>query len=314
MNNDLSKIHPQLRGIARVSPKFSFSRQNLWLVRRLISLIPASKAPDLHIENVLIPVENGAMTVRLRIYTPPSAPQPMPALIWMHGGGYIMGIPEMDDRYCIELVRQVGMAVVSVDYRCAPSFPFPAGLDDCMAALEWAVSHAAQLGIDPTRIAIGGASAGGGLAAALVQQAHDQLAIKPILQLLVYPMLDDRTVLRAELDDSLNVTWDQQSNRFGWESYLGRQVGAEDAPAYAVPARREDLAGLPPAWIGVGSLDIFHDEDVAYAQRLKTSGVTCELVLVPGGFHGFDVFNHQLPVVQDFRNSQIAALKKAFSV
>jgi acetyl esterase/lipase len=152
------------------------------------------------------------------------------------------------------------------------------------------------------------------LAAALAQRAHDQLEIKPIFQLLVYPMLDDRTVLRAELDDSLNVTWDQRSNRFGWESYLGGQAGAQHAPAYAVPARRADISGLPPAWIGVGSLDIFHDEDVAYAQRLNACGVACELMVVPGAFHGFDVFNPKLPVVRDFRNSQIAALKKAFSV
>ena len=220
----------------------------------------------------------------------------------------------MDDRNCIDYVRRAGMVIVSVDYRCAPKHPFPAGLDDCAAALSWMVSHAAQLGIDPTCIAVGGVSAGGGLAAALAQLAHDQLEIKPIFQLLVYPMLDDRTVLRAEIDDSLNVTWDQKSNRFGWESYLGRQCGAQDVPQYAVPARRADLAGLPPAWIGVGSLDIFHAEDVVYAQRLKESGIECEMKVVQGAFHGFDVFNPKLPVVQDFRQSQILALKKAFGL
>jgi acetyl esterase/lipase len=314
MKKGLSEIHPQLRAIARVSPKFSYSRKNLWLINRLISLIPASRAPDLRIENVFIPAEDGDTTIRLRIYTPKSAVKSMPALLWLHGGGYVLGKPEMDDRSCIDYVQRLGIMVVSIDYRHAPRHPFPAGLDDCTSALQWVGTQAEHLGIDTKRIAIGGVSAGGGLAAALAQRAHDQLEIKPIFQLLVYPMLDDRTVLRAELDDSLNVTWDQRSNRFGWESYLGGQAGAPDVPAYAVPARREDLAGLSPAWIGVGSLDIFHAEDVAYAQRLAACGVANELVIVPGAFHGFDVFNPQLPVVRDFRNSQIAALKKAFSV
>jgi acetyl esterase/lipase len=313
MKNNLTKIHPELRKIASLSPKFSYSRKNLWLINRLISLIPASKAPDLRIENVLIPGEGGNPTIRLRIYTPQSADRPVPTMLWMHGGGYILGRPEMDDRNSIEAVRQVGIVVVSVDYRCAPKYPFPAALDDCAATLQWVSSHAVQLGIDPKRIAVGGASAGGGLAASLAQLAHDQLEIKPIFQLLVYPMLDDRTVLITELDDSLNITWDQKSNRFGWESYLGKPCGSAEVPAYAVPARREDLSGLPPAWIGLGSLDVFHAEDVAYAQRLTACGVANELVIVPGAFHGFDVFNPQLPVVRDFRNSQIAALKKAFS-
>jgi acetyl esterase/lipase len=123
-------------------------------------------------------------------------------------------------------------------------------------------------------------------------------------------MLDDRTVLRTDIDDSNSPTWTQKSNRFGWESYLGQPCGADDVPAYAVSARRENLAGLPPAWIGVGTLDVFHDEDVAYAQRLQEQGIVCELVIVPGAFHGFDVFDAHISVVQEFRKSQIAALKK----
>jgi len=296
-----------------MSPKFSYSNKNLWLIRWLISLIPASRTPDLLIENVFIPSEDGH-TIRLRIYKPKSSPNPLPVLLWLHGGGYVMGKPEMDDRRCIEYARQAGIAVVSVDYRCAPKDPFPAALDDCTIALKWVAAHAEQLGVEPKRIAIGGESAGGGLAAALVQLAHDQLAIKSIFQLLIYPMLDDRTALRTDIDDSLNKPWDQNSNRFGWESYLGGQCGAQDVPQYAVPARRADLSGLPPAWIGVGSLDIFHDEDVAYAQRLQACGVACEVKVVPGAFHGFDVFNPQLPFVQDFKNSQFSALEKAISV
>ncbi len=310
-----SQIHPELQPFAKLSPKFSFSRKNLWFINLLMHLMPALKtAEDIRIENVFIPGPDEQTKIRLRLYRPKSAACPTPVLIWLHGGGYVMGKPEMDDHRCAEYVRAANIAVVSVDYRLAPKHPFPAALDDCYTALLWVTSQVGQLGIDARRIAIGGESAGGGLAAALVQLAHDRREIAPVFQLLVYPMLDDRTVLSTDIDDRSNITWDQKSNRFGWESYLGRQCGAEDVPAYAVPARRDDLTGLPPAWIGVGSLDIFHAEAVAYAQRLIECGIECEMKVVQGAFHGFDVFNPKLPVVQDFRQSQISALKKAFSV
>jgi acetyl esterase/lipase len=148
------------------------------------------------------------------------------------------------------------------------------------------------------------------LAAALAQVARDRHEITPAFQLLVYPMLDDRTSLRTDLITQGHYIWNQASNRFGWESYLGKPCGSAEVPRYAVPARREDLAGLPPAWIGVGTLDLFHDEDVAYARRLQDCGVVCELVVVPGAFHGFDMGPTKLQVVQDFRNSQVAALKR----
>jgi acetyl esterase/lipase len=311
VNNQFSKIHPELQKIANKSPKFLFSQKNLWLIRLLTSLMPASKTPeDILVENIFISGQDARTKIRLRIYKPRSIAAPTPVLIWLHGGGYVMGKPEMDDRSCAQYVRELGISIVSVDYRYAPKHPFPAGLDDSYTALMWVGSHSQQLGGDSNRIAIGGVSAGGGLAAALGQLAHDRKDIKPVFQLLVYPMLDDRTVLRPDIDDRNNFTWTQKSNRFGWESYLGKKCGAEDPPAYSVPARREDLSGLPPAWIGVGTLDVFHDEDVAYAQRLKECGVECEIDIVQGAFHGFDVFDPQLSIVQDFRKSQISALKK----
>ncbi len=123
-------------------------------------------------------------------------------------------------------------------------------------------------------------------------------------------MLDDRTVLRSDLAGQHYIAWDQKSNRFGWESYLSLPGGIDDVPEYAVPARRADLSGLPPAWIGVGTVDLFHDEAVAYAERLKACAVPCEIEIVPGAFHGFDVFDPTISLVQAFRRSQIAALRK----
>ncbi len=311
MKTDYSKIHPELQGIAQKSPRFSLSQRNLWLLNLLTPLASLSRiSQDVLIKNVYITGADDHTRIRLRIYRPKSIAAPTPVLIWLHGGGYVMGKPEMDDGSCADYARRLGLAVVSVDYRRAPKHPFPAGLDDSYSTLKWVAARAQPLHVDPNRIAIGGASAGGGLAAALAQLAHDRQEIRPAFQLLIYPMLDDRTVLRTDIHDGDYVTWNQASNRFGWESYLGRKCGAEDVPPYAVPARRTDLSGLPPAWLGVGTIDLFHDEDVAYAQRLNECGVRCELQRVPGAFHGFDVFNPRLPIVQDFRKSQIAALRE----
>lgn len=304
-----SKVHPELRNAFKTSPSLHYSRKSLWLIRLLISLIPAAKKPeDVSIQNIKIDNKDKSAKIRLRIYQPVKRTNAAPVLIWMHGGGYIIGKPEMEDALCIQFVQELGISIVSVDYRLAPKHPFPAGLDDCYSALMWAKMNSAQFGFDTTRIALGGTSAGSGLAAALAQLAQDREEVSPIFQLLTYPMLDDRTVLRADIDDSNSPTWSQKSNRFGWESYLGKEYG--ELPAYSVPARREDLSGLPPTWIGVGTLDVFYEEDVAYAQRLKEAGVACDLDIVEGAFHGFDVFDQQLSIVQEFRKAQIAALRK----
>lgn len=305
------QIHPQLQPIVKMSPRFNFSRKNLWLIQWMVQWIPSPKTiQGVLAQNRVITGQDGHTQIRLRIYRPPTTAAPTPALLWMHGGGYVMGKPEQDDSRCARFVRELDIPVISVDYRLAPRHPFPAGLDDCYAALRWIASHSAELNIDPTRIAVGGGSAGGGLAAALCQLALDRSEVRPAFQLLVYPMLDDRTILRTDIDDSSAILWSQKSNQFGWESYLGQKCGGDGVPAYAAPGRRADLSGLPPAWIGVGSLDIFHDEDVHYAHRLMECGIECELQVIPGAFHGFDAINPRLPIVQDFRQSQIAALKK----
>lgn len=311
MTIDFSKVHPQLQTLAKNSPKIALNKWNLGLMRLLIRLLLRPKLPPaVVVENIFIPATNQKAKIRLRLYTPASNRSPLPVLLWFHGGGYVMGRPEMDDHLCAEYVRQAGMAVVSVDYRCAPQHPFPAGLEDGYTALKWVVAQGETRPFDPQHLAVGGASAGGGLAAALAQLAYDQQEIKLALQLLVYPMLDDRTVLRSDLpDDTSYITWGTKNNRFGWEAYLQKPCGAEDVPPYAVPARRPNLSGLPPAWIGVGSLDLFYDENVAYAQKLQEHGVECQLYTVPGAFHGFNVFDQQIPVVHQFQESQIQALK-----
>ena len=310
MKHDFSRVHPDLRPIAQRTPAFLFSRKNLWLTKLLAGLNPPPHSPeDILIQNRYFLSSDQHQKTRIRIYRSKSMNAPTPALVWMHGGGYVMGKPEMDEWRCVGYAREAGIKVVSVDYRLAPKHPFPAGLMDCYNALIWVSANSDELGIDPVRIAVGGASAGGGLAAALAQMALDRQMGTPVFQLLVYPMLDDRTALRTDLDDSDNITWSQENNRYGWESYLGKQCGSEDLPAYSVPTRREDLSGLPPGWIGMGSLDIFHDEDVVYGNRLRACGVDCTTHIVSGAFHGFDVFDRNIGIVREFWNSQLIALK-----
>jgi acetyl esterase/lipase len=225
-------------------------------------------------------------------------------LLWIHGGGYVIGSAAQDDALCRRYARELGAIVASVDYRLAPDHPYPIPLEDCYSALQWLVRLPS---VDPARVAIGGASAGGGLAAALALLTRDRGEIPLIAQLLVYPMLDDRTVGR-HLDNPGLRLWNQSSNKYGWSAYLG---GAD--PEVAVPARREDLTGLPPAWLGVGTFDLFHDEDLAYAERLKAAGVRCEVEVVPGAFHGFDGIVPKAHVSQAFFKSQCALLREAFT-
>ncbi len=225
--------------------------------------------------------------------------------MWIHGGGYVIGEAAQDDVLCRRFAKELGAIVASVDYRLAPEHPYPASLEDCYSALSWLVGLPA---VDPTRVAIGGASAGGGLAAALGLLTRDRGEIDLAAQLLVYPMLDDRTVDRKDLDNPGHRLWNQSSNKYGWMVYLG------DADRdTAVPARRSDLSGLPPAWLGVGTLDLFHDEDVAYAEKLKAAGVPCEVEVVKGAFHGFDGIVPRAEVSQTFFNSQIALLRRVFA-
>lgn len=315
MARDLTPVHPELRQRAEFFPHIPFNRWNVGLFQWLTRLQPKAKAPNgLQAEQINIPSEDGKHKIRLRIYKPKTMMPTTPVLLWIHGGGMVIGSPQQNDRLMFQIVRELGIMVVSVDYRLAPNHPFPIPLDDCYSALKWVYTQAETLGIDPNRIAIGGESAGGGLAASLVQRVHDQGEIHPVFQLLIYPMLDDRSALRTDVPHVEWLTWTQKNNQFGWESYLGQACGSDNQPLYAVPARREDLTGFPPTWIGIGTLDLFHDEAVAYAKKLQRCGVACELVVITGAFHGFDQFDHNLPVVQEFRQSQIAALRKCFEL
>lgn len=290
-------FHPDLRPISRFLPKQVVSPRTLPFLR-LHNRLQARRTPD----DVEVIALSSGVTVRVHRPTAPSTVAP--ALLWIHGGGYVMGTAALDDKVCSRFARKLGVTVVAVNYRLAPEHPYPAALEDCYSALTWLSGLSS---VDSARLAIGGNSAGGGLAAALALMARDRGEIAIATQLLVYPMLDDRTVERPDAAHSKLRLWSQRSNRFGWTSYLG------DADrAVAVPARRYDLAGLAPAWIGVGDFDLFYEEDLVYAERLKAAGVPCEIEVIPGAFHGFDVVMPTSNVARSFFDSQCAALRRAF--
>jgi acetyl esterase/lipase len=250
----------------------------------------------------------GEHAIPVLITTPIEGQRLRPGVLWIHGGGYIFGSPQMEAFGTGRLVRDIGVVTVSPDYRLAPEHPFPAALDDCMTTLNWMRAHAEELGIDADRIAVVGSSAGGGLAAAVAQRSHDE-GIPLRAQVLVYPMIDDRAVLQDDYAGRGRFLWTPANNRFGWTSYLGREPRMSDAPEYAAPARRTDLTGLAPAWVGVGDLDLFYDEDVDYAEKLRASGVPCELVTVPGMYHLADGLAPKAPSMQDFRRGMTEHLR-----
>lgn len=291
-----SQIAPELRSSARFAPPLPIGTAGgRWLVRTIPKLVFREKQYEgVKIENRTI--DEGVI---VRLYTPNSN-RTGAALLWIHGGGMVIGDAIMDDLLCSTTARELGIVIVSVNYRLAPEFPFPASLNDCFAAWNWLLKSVHDLHIDATKVAVGGQSAGGGIAASLVQRIHDAGGIQPIAQWLFCPMLDDRTAARRELDAVQHKVWNNSLNRTGWHSLLGTEPGAINVPDYAVPARRQDLSGLPPAWIGIGDIDLFFDENKAYADKLKSANVDCTLDIVPGAFHGFEVLGVKTKLAQDY--------------
>lgn len=234
-----------------------------------------------------------------------------PGILHIHGGGYtasnaLGSLPSMQ-----ELATQLDVPIVSVDYRLAPETTWQGSLEDNYSALLWMVANARDVGVDPARIAVTGESAGGGHAALLSLAVRDRGEVSLCYQALVYPMIDDRAGTSRPLPEHIGYFgWNAEANRFGWESFLGMPPGGEDVPAAAVPSRREDLAGLPPAWIGVGALDLFVGEDIAFAWALNAAGVPAELLVVPGAFHGFDLFVRDAAVSRRFSAARTEALRR----
>jgi acetyl esterase/lipase len=226
--------------------------------------------------------------VPLRLHRPKGDVGLLPCVYSMHGGGFVLGSYEMDDQRFESWCPDLGVVGLSVDYRLAPECRYPGPLEDCYRGIRWAYDNARELGIDRNRMGVYGVSAGGGLAAALALLVRDRGEMSLAFQLLEAPMLDDRQITPSSNLDSLAV-YSKQANEFSWRCYLGDAYGEPDVPYYASPARAMNLSGLPPAYIAVGGVDGFRDEDIDYGLRLNQAGVPTELHVYPGAPHGYQL-------------------------
>ncbi len=308
-------VDPELVAILEQLPAPVLTAENLGQIRAMSSR-PSVDLPQfsaLSVSERFIPGPEGAPDVRVLVYLPTSVQDAVPALLWIHGGGYIMGSADAEDPTIKNMLSALGCAAVAVDYRLAPETPHPGPVEDCYAALKWLFTHAGELGIDPQRIAVGGSSAGGGLAAALALLARDRGEVPLAFQFLLAPMLDDRT---CTLTDPHPYTgefiWTPEANRFGWRALLGQEPGGPDVSPYAAAARAEHLEGLPATFLYVGALDLVLEEDLEYARRLMRAGVPTELHVYPGTYHGFRMVA-DAQVTQTSQRDLLAALKRALA-
>lgn len=286
-------FHPDLRAWSRVLPgRVVGGPRSLPLVRRL----SPRRAKDGSHER--------AGDVPVLVFRPRSGPV-QGAVLWIHGGGMVLGSAAQDAATCRRIADELGAVVVAPEYRLAPEHPFPTPLEDCYRALRWT---ALLPDVASLPVVVAGQSAGGGLAAGLALAARDRAEVTLAGQVLVYPMLDDRTAARPDAGRAVRRLWDERANAFGWRSYLAAPPGSDGVSRYAAPAREQDLTGLPPTWIGVGTADLFLDEDLDHASRLRAAGVPCELEIVPGAFHGFDAVPSD--VSRAFVDSYVAAVRR----
>ncbi len=308
-------VDPELAPALEHLPTEAFTLENLperraWMDSFYSAGTGAAPPPGIERSEAFAPGVGGAPDVRLLVFTHADKGSGRPAYFHVHGGGYIMGTADQSDIPCRALAADLGCVVVSVDYRIAPETIFPGNVEDCYAGLKWLHDHAAELGADPARIAIGGESAGGGLTAALALYNRDKGDVPVIHQQLVYPMLDDRQPAdRHPLTGEYG--WTHQFDNFGWACILGHEPGGEGVSPYAAAARAESLAGLPPTFIGVGALDLFMEANVEYARRLTRAGVPTELHVYPGAFHGSDLMT-EARLSKMHARDQREALRVAF--
>ena len=309
-------LDPELLPLIEQMPVFDFAgdlpRCRKMIDEFMLSARAGFADPDVAVEERRVPGPAGAPEVPVLVYRPRGVKGPLPALLDIHGGGYISGLAVADEPANIRTVKELGCIVVAADYRLAPEAPAPAAVEDCYAAYAWMHREADALGIDRSRVAIGGASAGGGLAAALCLLVRDRAEYPVCFQLLIYPMLDDRTSTTRDAGPFAGeLGWTAAQNRFAWTAYLGREPGGDGVSAYAAPARAADLAGLPPTYISCGALDLFADENMQYARRLVAAGVPTELHIYPGAFHGYE-FAAQARVSIASERERRVALARAF--
>lgn len=280
-------------------------------LRAMADSRPASSRSDgVTIERHGVPSLDRSPDVEVVIFAPAPSAGSLPAVVYCHGGGFVLGDAFSDQALPMQIVAEIGAVVISVDYRLAPECRFPGPVSDCLSALVWTGDNAASLGIDPGRIAVGGVSAGAGLAAAVTLMARDRGGPSICFQLLDTPELDDRLATASMQAFHDTPLWNRTNALHSWRHYLGPEILGGDVPAYAAPARAEDLSGLPPAYIAVCEFDPLRDEGMEYACQLTRAGVQTELHLFPGTFHGSRGAVPDASISRRMRGELLAALDK----
>jgi acetyl esterase/lipase len=306
----LSRVAPELKEILTAFPPLNLP-EGLEAARQAPA-IPIEQSVNVQITSRIIPGGDG-QDMKVKIYEPVSRKgETLPALLFIHGGGYVIGDADGSDGDCQVFAEKAECLVVSVDYRLAPEHPYPAPIEDCYAALVWMTNAAEELNIDVSRVAVAGQSAGGGLTAALSLLARDRGGPAISFQMPLYPMIDDRNVTPSsyEITDERAI-WNRGNNLAGWRMYLGEHANGEISP-YAAPARAKNLSNLPPTYTCVGQLDPFRDETIEYVARLAQAGVPVEFHLYPGAYHGFELLNPTSEIGKQAANGYVQALIKAF--
>lgn len=313
-----SRIDPVLLEAYQQQPPLRLAQNGLEGFRSFFQSLVGSpdlpQDPAIEVYDVMIPGRDPRVEIRLRIYKPHNLLQIAPGIYWIHGGGFLFGAPEQDEAQSLRWAREVGAVVVAVDYRLAPEHPYPAPLDDCYGGLLWFAQNAESLGVDKNRLAVAGASAGGGLTAAVSLMARDLGGPSLAFQMPLYPMIDDRFQTPASREDFGDKVWNNTDNLYAWRSYIGHLMGTGQVTPYMAPARATDLSGLPPAYSSVGTLDPFRDDTINYLARLAQAGVPVEFHLYPGAYHAFEVLAPDTEYAQRASKEYVRVLKKALAV
>jgi acetyl esterase/lipase len=307
-------VDPELLPVLEAFPSMELTVGDLPAFRaQMDAMIDATPLPSLPVavQEVMITAA-GAPNIRALLFTPETRKTPAPAILHIHGGAYIIGRPEISSATLMETADALGCVILSVDYRLAPETQHPGPIEDCYAALAWLHANASRLGIDAARIAVMGESAGGGLSAALALLARDRGEYAIAFQLLDAPMMDDRTCTRQPHPVGGEFVFTPKSNSFGWRCLLGQEPGSDGVSPYAAAARAEDLAGLPPAFVSTGALDLFLDENLDYVRRLALAAVPVELHVYPGAPHGFALAG-EAAVTKAAARDKLNALRRAFA-
>ncbi|MCK9541508.1 MAG: alpha/beta hydrolase [Novosphingobium sp.] len=284
-------IDPEVAPLINLLPPLELNDASIGPIREMLGAPnPDLPPPPFEPQRRYAPGLDGGPDVPVLVFDPPHRAG-SGAILHIHGGGMVMGTAAISNLSNAALALALGVPIVSVDYRLAPENPFPAPQMDCLAAYDWLVANARELGADPARIVLSGESAGGGLAAALALMIRDTGRQAPAGQILTYPMLDHRTGGEGHpgLANTGEFIWTREANRYGWAALRGGYAADDERAGWFSPALATDLSGLPPVWIAVGALDLFLAEDLAYAQRLVEAGVPVEAHVYPGCIHGFNI-------------------------